>query len=134
MLGLQTSAKKLEESFNKMGTGLKLMAGGAAAIVGGIEIGKGLLDIANKGREADTSAKHAEAGGPSESRNSEADRRRLQAHHERGSDCDRRRRAARHQRIAFGHWRHGPRRSRRAIRTEGRGASQQQDRQGRTCL
>jgi hypothetical protein len=51
MLGLNTSAKKLEEAFSKIGTSLKLMAGGAAAIVGGVELGKGFLDIAEQGEK-----------------------------------------------------------------------------------
>jgi hypothetical protein len=51
MLGLQTSASKLESAFNKMGGGLKLMAAGAAAIVGGGEAVKAVLDIAEKGQK-----------------------------------------------------------------------------------
>jgi len=51
MLGLQTSANKLEQALARFGTGLKLMAGGAAGIFGGIELGKGILDIADKGEK-----------------------------------------------------------------------------------
>ena len=51
MLGLQMSAEKLEKAFARVGNSLKLMAGGAAGIFGGVEIGKGLLDIADKGEK-----------------------------------------------------------------------------------
>lgn len=51
LLGLNMTAEKLEKTLNRLGTSLKLMVGGAAAIVGGIEILKGLEHVANKGEE-----------------------------------------------------------------------------------
>ena len=41
MLGLETSAHRLEQAFSTVGARLKLIVGGAAAMFGGYEIGKG---------------------------------------------------------------------------------------------
>jgi hypothetical protein len=51
LLGLQMSASKLEGILAKVGTALKIGAGGMAAVYGGVEIFKGLEHIANKGEE-----------------------------------------------------------------------------------
>jgi hypothetical protein len=51
MLGLTGSAKQLEQAFNRIGTGLKLAVGGAAGIMAGIGIEKGLLSIARAGED-----------------------------------------------------------------------------------
>jgi hypothetical protein len=49
MLGLTGTAKQLEQAFSRIGTGLKLAVGGAAGIMAGIGIEKGLMDIARAG-------------------------------------------------------------------------------------
>jgi len=51
MLGLQMSAEKLEKAFARVGTGLKLAAGGAVGVFAGFELGKGVADIVHAGGE-----------------------------------------------------------------------------------
>jgi hypothetical protein len=51
MLGLNMSVEKLDKAFERVGGNLKMLIGGATAMAGGFEIGKGLLDIAEHGKE-----------------------------------------------------------------------------------